>query len=488
MKAQAASILVFLSLWAGIRLPAAPQQAPASEPSADDPASDVPADKAVIPALAATPFVTPVLPVPKPAVAPEAGGGIRWGDLSRASSRFLAIEHGFRLLTEPGTRDGLNGPFLRNYGRSVSNLHGWADGDEFYVNYVGHPMQGSVAGYLWAQNDTAYRRAEFGADRLYWKSRLRAAAFIWCYSTQFEIGPLSEASIGAIQSLFPQQGFVDHVITPSIGMAWMIGEDAVDRYIIEPVEAYTANRWVRLVARSTLNPTRTFANVLNGRAPWARDTRPGILSYVRPPKRAVENHHRSTPPPADGDSPAPPFEFALTFQPERFWGGGKSLDCLGGGGAAAFRIAPSWQLVADIGGCKMLKLGDNLSGDSLTYAFGPRWLARIGGPWNAHLQVLVGGTKITEERLFPELKKTLEAIAIRENKLPPSHGDYTEETESHGFAVSTGGGVSYQLNKALTIRLAELSYRHHWTGPLWGREYGNSMKFSSGLVLHMGTW
>jgi hypothetical protein len=99
MKAQAASILVFLSLWAGIRLPAAPQQAPASEPSADDPASDVPADKAVIPALAATPFVTPVLPVPKPAAAPEAGGGIRWGDLSRASSRFLAIEHGFRLLT-----------------------------------------------------------------------------------------------------------------------------------------------------------------------------------------------------------------------------------------------------------------------------------------------------------------------------------------------------------------------------------------------------
>ncbi len=488
MKAQAALILVFLALWTGNRLPAAPQQAQASEASADYAEADVPPDKPAMPALAATPFFTPVLPVPKPSIRPETGEGVRWGDLSRASARFLAIEHGFRLLTEPGTREGLKGPFLRNYGRSVANLHGWADGDEFYVNYVGHPMQGSVAGYLWVQNDTAYRRAEFGAGRLYWKSRLRAAAFIWGYSTQFEIGPLSEASIGAIQSLFPQQGFVDHVITPSIGMAWMIGEDAVDRYIIEPIEAHTGNRWLRLAARSTLNPTRTFANVLNGRVPWSRDTRLGVLSYVRPTNRRVENYPLPTSAPSTDYAPSPPFEFALTFQPERFWGGGKSLDCLGGGGAAAFRIAPSWQLVADIGGCKMIGLGNNLSGDSLTYAVGPRWLTRIGGPWNAHLQVLVGGNKITEERLFPEVKKTLEAIAIRDNKPPPSHGDFTEETESHGFALSTGGGVSYQLNKALTIRLADLSYRHNWTGPVWGRDYGNSLKFSSGLVLHMGTW
>lgn len=71
------------------------------------------------------------------------------------------------------------------------------------------------------------------------QSRLRATAFIWFYSPQFEIGPISEAYTGGIQSRFPRQGFVDHVITPSIGIAWMIGEDVIDRYLLEPIEART---------------------------------------------------------------------------------------------------------------------------------------------------------------------------------------------------------------------------------------------------------
>src|SRR5262245_9777560 len=142
--------------------------------------------------------------------------------LLRASGRFLAIEQSFRLLTEPGTRSGLKGGLLGNYAKAVGSLHGWGDGDEFYVNYIGHPMQGSVAGFLWVHNDRNYRRVEFGKSREYWKSRLRAAGFIWAYSTQFEIGPLSEASIGAIQAVYPQQGFVDHVITPSGGLGWLV--------------------------------------------------------------------------------------------------------------------------------------------------------------------------------------------------------------------------------------------------------------------------
>ena len=52
-------------------------------------------------------------------------------------------------------------------------------GDEFYVNYVGHPMQGCVVGFLWVGSDVHYRHAEFGKSPVYWKSRLRAAAFAW---------------------------------------------------------------------------------------------------------------------------------------------------------------------------------------------------------------------------------------------------------------------------------------------------------------------
>lgn len=94
------------------------------------------------------------------------------------------------------------------------------DGDLFYVNYVGHPIQGSASGFIWVQNDGKYRKAEFGNNSVYWKSRMRATAFSWAYSTQFEIGPISEASIGKIQSRYPQQSWVDHVATPVIGLAW----------------------------------------------------------------------------------------------------------------------------------------------------------------------------------------------------------------------------------------------------------------------------
>jgi len=185
---------------------------------------------------------------------------------------------------------------------------------------------------------------------------------------------------------------------------------------------------------------------------------------------------------------APPFEFALTFQPERFWGGGKNADCLGGAGGAAFRVASSWQLVTELGGCKMVGLEKDLSGDSLTYSVGPRWVGRIRGGWTAQWQLLAGGHKVTEERMFPELKRLLSANAIRANSPPPVHADYTEETESHGFALATGGGVSYRVNNAISIKVADVSYRHSWTNALWGRDYSNSLKFTSGFVLSMGTW
>jgi hypothetical protein len=459
---------------------------------ADPSASEGGAAKPVVPALGVAPAILPASSAIKPTPPDDSAKGVSWGQLYRSSGRFLAFEHTFRLLTEPGTREGLKGSFLHNYADAVSNLHGWADGDEFYVNYVGHSMQGAVAGYLWAQNDRAYRHAEFGANRLYWKSRLRAAAFTWVYSTQFEIGPVSEASIGGIQKQFPQQGFVDHVITPSIGMAWMVGEDVIDRYIIKRIEAATTNRWARLLSRGVMNPARSFSNFLNGSSPWSRTSRPGVLSYDAIEANRYASARKAEGRPAPADFPdaglAPPFEFAMTFQPETYLGGGHNGPCLGGGANAGFRVAPSWQLVAELGGCKMTGLEQNLSGDSLTYTVGPRWLGRIHGPWSAHLQVLVGGNKITQERMYPQLKRVLDAAAARNNQEPPSHDEYTDKTESNGFAVATGAGLNYKLNRALTIRVAEFSYRHSCTSPLWGRSYSDSLKLTSGLVLHMGTW
>ena len=152
-------------------------------------------------------------------------------------------------------------------------MHGWADGDTFLVNYIGHPMEGAVTGFIWQHNDRAYRDVVFGKNARYWKSKLRSAAFSYVFSVQFEIGPVSEASLGHIQAVYPAQGFVDHVVTPAIGMGWTILEDSLDRYLIRTIEAHTPNPYLRALSRG-LNPARSFANMFEGRYPWERDDRP----------------------------------------------------------------------------------------------------------------------------------------------------------------------------------------------------------------------
>ena len=73
--------------------------------------------------------------------------------------------HRFRVGTEQGTRDALgNNPFS-GYLNAVGALHGWSDGDGYYVNYLGHPIEGAVSGYIWLNNDPRYRYVEFGRSR-----------------------------------------------------------------------------------------------------------------------------------------------------------------------------------------------------------------------------------------------------------------------------------------------------------------------------------
>jgi hypothetical protein len=207
----------------------------------------------------------------------ETGDSVQWNALSQQSMLFLGIEHSFRLATDPETRGRAGGSFVGGYVASLTTLHGWGDGDPFLVNYVGHPIQGAISGFIWIQNDPHYRTAGIGRNSRYWKGRLRAMAFAAVYSEEFEIGPLSEASIGHVQAYAPQQGFVDHVITPTVGMGWMVAEDAVDRYVIRPIEAHTKSRWVRLLARGILNPSRSFANCMALETPWHRDDRGGVM-------------------------------------------------------------------------------------------------------------------------------------------------------------------------------------------------------------------
>ena len=57
--------------------------------------------------------------------------------------------------------------------------------------------------------------------------------FSAAYSLQFEIGPLSEASIGNVGMRPETTGWVDHVITPMGAFGLIVVEDALDRYAVK---------------------------------------------------------------------------------------------------------------------------------------------------------------------------------------------------------------------------------------------------------------
>ncbi len=222
-------------------------------------------------------------PLPDHALDQEIAEGRRktsfdWNAAFRQSMIFLGIEHAFRLLTEQGTREDLKGPFFKDYFRTLKSLRGWDDGDPFLVNYIGHPIGGSVAGFIQVHNDPKGVKEEVSLNKSYWRSRLKAFGWSFAYSTQFELGLFSEASLGNIgmrpnyKSKHPM-GYVDLVVTPVAGTGWLVGEDMLDLYLIKRLEDKIGARKVRLLIRTFLNPTRSFANILRGQRPWYRDNR-----------------------------------------------------------------------------------------------------------------------------------------------------------------------------------------------------------------------
>ena len=196
--------------------------------------------------------------------------GFNWRGALTQSFMFLGVQHGFALILQEKTRRSLKGKFWGDYVDSVKALKGWDDGGRFFTNYIAHPMQGSFTGFIYVQNSPQARRAQFGMSRDYWSSRMKAMLWTTFWSTQFEIGPISQASIGNV-GLGGKQTWEDVVVTPTLGTVMLIAEDAVDRYIIRSIERRWDNFYVKIFSRMILNPTRLFANMLRFKAPWYRD-------------------------------------------------------------------------------------------------------------------------------------------------------------------------------------------------------------------------
>jgi len=223
--------------------------------------------------------VTPALAQPSseqqrqtpPVASDQEPGG--WRGALIDSMRLLMLEHAGRIAFQEKTRRELGGPFFADYRNSLRIPKTWNDGDQWPVNYVGHPVHGAAAGFIWIEHRPDESSLDF-STKAYWKSRGIAAAWIAGYSLQFEFGPLSEASIGNVGLNPSTTGWVDHVVTPAGGMAFIVAEDALDRYLVVRVEHWTRNTVLRGIARVALNPSRSLSNITQGRMPWFRAMRP----------------------------------------------------------------------------------------------------------------------------------------------------------------------------------------------------------------------
>src|SRR5438093_12005399 len=101
------------------------------------------------------------------------------------------------------------------------------------------------------------------------QTSFKAMIFSAIGSTLFEIGPVSEASIGNV-GYFKQSGLVDFFVTPTVGVAFMIGQDLLDNYVIKNLERKIHNKIFLATVRVALNPTRSLANALAFKKPWYR--------------------------------------------------------------------------------------------------------------------------------------------------------------------------------------------------------------------------
>jgi hypothetical protein len=202
---------------------------------------------------------------------------VRWGNVVKQTLTFQGIQHSF-FMTQQKSRAGLKGPWIRDWFDSASSPFvdpHWSDGGSFLINYIGHPMGGSTYAYIYRQNDPLAAGIEFG-QKDYGRHLAKAMGISALSSVQWEIGPFSESSlenVGKPPDRY-KMAWIDFVITPTVGVAWMAGEDALDRYVIRKLERKIDSATGRVVIRILMNPTRSMANLVAGQKPWKRPGRP----------------------------------------------------------------------------------------------------------------------------------------------------------------------------------------------------------------------
>jgi len=435
----------------------------------------------------------------------QQGKRFRWGPAIGESLLYTGIMHTFDLAFQPGTRDALNGHWFQHYTQSVSELRGWSDSDTFMAPYVGHPIEGSVFGFIERQNDPKYRLVQWGDGREYWISMFRSMAYSAVWHTQWKIGPVSEDSIANVM-LHASPGFITLVDTPTLGFCTMLAEDAADRYVIMGLENRSTNRVLIVLARSFLNPGRAFANLMAFRPPWTRDTRMGVFGPNYEIRKQLLEDYRS----GSGDKPfvfvknawmpagvefthphPKEADIELTAFPyyESFLGGG---SCVGGGGTGAARVNPKLQVITEVSGCLIMNMPySNYSADSLFYGGGVRWTPMADRRFSPFAQLLFGGRKVTMEILNKDLReKLLNEWNDGSGTLShyPKRSDYSIENAQNGPSIAVGGGFDVIVARPFAWRVLNLEYTHSWMNDVGQIKPQQGFKISTQAVVRIGTW
>jgi hypothetical protein len=210
---------------------------------------------------------------------------VEWWRIAGESMIFLSSQHLGNIAMDDETRTQLfhGDGFWSDYVYCVEHYRWsrWKDDDPFGVDWIGHPLMGAITSSIYEQNDPKQRALEFENTHRYWMGRLKAMGYSAIYSAQWKIGPASEASIGNTGHTYyirrpdgiytNETGMQDFFVTPILGAAWNVGEDAVDKFWVSRIRAAHGHNRLIMSAASLLTPGKAAANITRFRPLYYRD-------------------------------------------------------------------------------------------------------------------------------------------------------------------------------------------------------------------------
>ena len=258
---------------------------------------------------------TPSAVITAPATLPK----WNWKASTLQSFEFTMFNHVWRAAWDPSLRYQLaHKPFFHDWFTSYGgyNLHRWGDGDDFVVNYVGHPLQGAVTSRIYLQNDPR-SFVKISKSHNYWVPLGWSTLWSALWQVQWKVGPFSETSFGNAggweyvpgcgtdlaclnNPKYPKPptnntGLTDWVSTSLIGDVGVIGEDTLDRFVVAPIARNHRILGGRIL-RACLEPSRDFAAIFAGKFVWQLPQIENNFVVKSPTHAAGVNREKYLPP------------------------------------------------------------------------------------------------------------------------------------------------------------------------------------------------